>query len=344
MKHAASKHDSVLFSVKRGGDRYSPRHAAPSRGAGRGVMTGVAAGHGGATHARSAGVDARSMLLYRPFAVLAVGALVACAGASTTIADADSVSGADDSLAGSTVAASRNYSRTSLLTETVNTDNEGEWTLGAGEDGLGEALSADADAQTKKLDEEKAEKEAEEQAAKEKAEAEAKAEAEKKAAEEAAAATGTDSADTSSDSTNSSADTGSSAGSSTVKTTGTASSKYGQKIADGALALVGGHMDCTMLATLALKAGTGIYFHGWPEDYRNFPGAVEVSLSEAEPGDILVYRDGTSYDMNGPGHADHVAIYIGGGKAVHGGWNGSNVAVANVKTVSGIPEHVYRVM
>lgn len=91
----------------------------------------------------------------------------------------------------------------------------------------------------------------------------------------------------------------------------------GDAIVSAAMSLIGQHMDCTMLVTLALQRATGIYFHGWPADYANFPGAVQTTLENAVPGDILIY-DG------------HVAIYAGNGSAVHGGWCGDNVALASV--------------
>lgn len=96
-----------------------------------------------------------------------------------------------------------------------------------------------------------------------------------------------------------------------------ARTEKGDAIVSAAMSLIGQHMDCTMLVTLALQRATGIYFHGWPADYANFPGAVQTTLENAVPGDILIY-DG------------HVAIYAGNGSAVHGGWCGDNVALASV--------------
>lgn len=90
-----------------------------------------------------------------------------------------------------------------------------------------------------------------------------------------------------------------------------------------AYSLLGQSMDCTALVSAALAAG-GINFHGWPEEYAN----LGEHVTEPQPGDILVYR--YTGGFNGGVHWDHVAIYVGNGKAVHGGWNGSNVVVAGM--------------
>lgn len=321
----------------------APRHAGFSV---RSFIDGIGRGSGSSPrHAVVSPAVSKALFLARPFAVLTVGAMVTCAAASGVHGDS-TVSGAhgsSDALPLTVAAASRSSEREDLFTEGMATMNDGAWSLGDDEESLGDELVRQADEQTRKLNEEKKAREAE---AKRKADAEAKRKAEEQArrdAEARAAAEEHDQRETANASSDHAAGTNNGSGS-TMKVTGTAESKYGRKIAEGALGLVGGHMDCTMLATLALQAGTGVYFHGWPEDYRNFPGAREVSWSEAQPGDILVYRDGSGYDMNGPGHADHVAIYVGNGKAVHGGWMGNNVAVASAVTSGGVPEHVYRVM
>lgn len=77
-----------------------------------------------------------------------------------------------------------------------------------------------------------------------------------------------------------------------------------QRIADAALAQIGVYQDCTMLVTNSLKA-VGINFHGWPEEYLS----LGPTTNNPVPGDIIVY-------------SGHVAIYVGDGMAVHGGWNG----------------------
>ena len=97
---------------------------------------------------------------------------------------------------------------------------------------------------------------------------------------------------------------GSSSDSSSRSSSSETRTEKGDAIVSAAMSLIGQHMDCTMLVTLALQRATGIYFHGWPADYANFPGAVQTTLENAVPGDILIY-DG------------HVAIYAGDGKMIH---------------------------
>lgn len=82
------------------------------------------------------------------------------------------------------------------------------------------------------------------------------------------------------------------------------SRNFGQKIADAAIAQIGVGQDCTMLVTNSLKA-VGINFHGAPAAYAS----LGEWTSDPQPGDVIVY-------------SGHVAVYIGNGKAIHGGWNG----------------------
>lgn len=85
------------------------------------------------------------------------------------------------------------------------------------------------------------------------------------------------------------------------------------RIAQAALAQIGVNQDCTMLVTNSLKA-VGINFHGAPEKYLSLGELTNNPV----PGDIIVY-------------SGHVAIYIGNGQAVHGGWNGYTTAVFSVE-------------
>ena len=86
-------------------------------------------------------------------------------------------------------------------------------------------------------------------------------------------------------------------------------------VVSAALGQLGVVQDCTALVTNSLRAA-GIYFHDWPAGYLSL-GTV-VSAAQAQPGDIIYYADG------GVGAA-HVAVYIGNGQAVHGGYLGSTV-------------------
>ena len=83
-----------------------------------------------------------------------------------------------------------------------------------------------------------------------------------------------------------------------------------------ARAQLGRQQDCTALVTNSLRAA-GINFHGWPKDYLSL--GHTVSASEAKPGDIIYYAS------NGFG-GSHVAIYLGNGRAIHGGWEGGTTA------------------
>lgn len=102
-------------------------------------------------------------------------------------------------------------------------------------------------------------------------------------------------------------------------------SGIGATIAAAALAQVGVAQDCTALATNSIAAA-GINFHGWPAGYLSL--GRTVGAGEAQPGDLIYYADG------GMGMA-HIAVYIGNGQAVHGGWGGGMTAVFSVNVGSG---------
>ena len=104
-----------------------------------------------------------------------------------------------------------------------------------------------------------------------------------------------------------------------------ASSGMGAAIAAAAYAQLGVAQDCTMLATNSLAA-VGIHYHGWPAGYLSL--GRTVSAAEAQPGDLAYYADG------GMGMA-HIAVYVGNGQAVHGGWNGGTTALFSVNVGSG---------
>jgi len=102
-------------------------------------------------------------------------------------------------------------------------------------------------------------------------------------------------------------------------------SGMGASIAAAAYAQIGVSQDCTMLATNALAA-VGVNYHGWPAGYLSL--GRTVSAAEAQPGDLAYYQNG------GMGMA-HIAVYVGNGMAVHGGWNGGTTALYSVNVGSG---------
>jgi cell wall-associated NlpC family hydrolase len=102
-------------------------------------------------------------------------------------------------------------------------------------------------------------------------------------------------------------------------------SGMGASIAAAAYAQLGVSQDCTALATNSLAA-VGINYHGWPAGYLSL--GRTVSAAEAKPGDLAYYENG------GMGMA-HIAVYVGNGQAVHGGWNGGTTALFSVNVGSG---------
>lgn len=96
-----------------------------------------------------------------------------------------------------------------------------------------------------------------------------------------------------------------------------------QRIADAALAQVGVNQDCTMLVTNSLAA-VGINFHGTPTAYLSLGELTNNPV----PGDICVYQG-------------HVALYIGNGKAVHGGWLGCQTVVSTVECTNAFIGYVH---
>lgn len=99
----------------------------------------------------------------------------------------------------------------------------------------------------------------------------------------------------------------------------------GATIAAAARGQLGVTQDCTALATNSLAA-VGVNFHGWPAGYLSL--GRTVSAAEAQPGDLAYYANG------GAGLA-HIAVYVGGGKAIHGGWNGNQTSLQSVNVGSG---------
>lgn len=105
-----------------------------------------------------------------------------------------------------------------------------------------------------------------------------------------------------------------------------ASSGLGAAIAAAAYAQLGVTQDCTMLVTNSLAA-VGINFHDWPAGYLSL--GRTVSAAEAQPGDLAYYANG------GLAGQAHIAVYVGNGQAVHGGWNGSTTALFSANVGSG---------
>ncbi len=123
----------------------------------------------------------------------------------------------------------------------------------------------------------------------------------------------------------STASTGTAATASVATKAPAAVSGMGASIAAAAYAQIGVSQDCTMLATNALAA-VGVNYHGWPAGYLSL--GRTVSAAEAQPGDLAYYQNG------GMGMA-HIAVYVGNGMAVHGGWNGGTTALHSVNVGSG---------
>ena len=113
----------------------------------------------------------------------------------------------------------------------------------------------------------------------------------------------------------SSSNSSSSRSSSSRSSAGSSSSGYsanGNTVLSAAYSQLGVGQDCTSLVSNSLAAA-GIYFHGWPQQYASLGSWT----SNPVPGDIVIYDT-------------HVAIYAGGGTAVHGGWNGGTTGVGPV--------------
>lgn len=94
-------------------------------------------------------------------------------------------------------------------------------------------------------------------------------------------------------------------------------------VASAALSQLGVIQDCTALVSNALAAN-GIYFHGWPADYMSLGNIT----NNPQPGDLIYYANG------GMGAA-HIAVYIGNGQAVHGGWLGNQTVETSAYVGSG---------
>lgn len=110
-----------------------------------------------------------------------------------------------------------------------------------------------------------------------------------------------------------------------------------QGIANAALAQLGWAQDCTDLAQNALAAvglttsrENGGYDMG-VGSFAAFGTVYGFDANALAPGDILVWPN-----------APHVAIYVGGGQAVHGGWS-NNTVLAGLQNHGAYPDYVVRV-
>ncbi|WP_052492568.1 NlpC/P60 family protein [Leucobacter komagatae] len=106
-----------------------------------------------------------------------------------------------------------------------------------------------------------------------------------------------------------------------------------------ALAQVGVSQDCTDLVQNSLAAigqterrDAGGYDHG-VNDFGRYGATVSYvhGTTALAPGDLLVW----------PG-LPHVAVYIGGGQAVHGGWSGGTTVVDAISVWGQLPSQVVR--
>lgn len=108
-------------------------------------------------------------------------------------------------------------------------------------------------------------------------------------------------------------------------------------IVNGALAQLGWAQDCTDLAQNALAAAGYVTsrLDGGPDlgvgSFASFGTVYSFDANALAPGDLLVW----------PG-APHVAVYVGGGQAVHGGW-GNNTVMAGLQNHGAYPDYVVRV-
>ena len=109
-------------------------------------------------------------------------------------------------------------------------------------------------------------------------------------------------------------------------------------IVNGALAQIGIHQDCTDLVQNSLAAAGYVSRRdaGGPDLGANLGSwarfGTQVSIDSLAPGDILIY-----------GGSSHVAIYLGGGMAVHGGvYFYGGTAVLPVSAAYGYLQHAVR--
>lgn len=103
-------------------------------------------------------------------------------------------------------------------------------------------------------------------------------------------------------------------------------------IVNAALAQLGVSQDCTALVEKSLRAVGHSVGDLAPAQFTAYGPSVSYAHGSTvlAPGDILIW-----------GNA-HVAIYVGGGSVVHGGWDGFTTVVAGLSTYHGLPTTVVR--
>ncbi|MCW1249493.1 C40 family peptidase [Acaricomes phytoseiuli] len=105
----------------------------------------------------------------------------------------------------------------------------------------------------------------------------------------------------------------------------------GAGVAAAAYAQLGQTQDCTALVRRALSA-MGLPTTPMGPEYFRTLGRVLGPGESPKPGDIAYYSN------NGYG-SKHIAIYVGNGQAVHGGWLGNQTVLGSVIIPTGAPDY-----
>ncbi|MFT4471354.1 C40 family peptidase [Arthrobacter sulfonylureivorans] len=108
-----------------------------------------------------------------------------------------------------------------------------------------------------------------------------------------------------------------------AKTTASASG-VASTLVSSAYGQIGISQDCTAMVEKALRAAGKSVGDLAPAQFLSYG----TQVSTPQPGDLLYYSDG------GAGVA-HIAIYVGNGQAIHGGWTGYTTALASADVGSG---------
>ena len=103
-----------------------------------------------------------------------------------------------------------------------------------------------------------------------------------------------------------------------------ASGDVASTLVASAYSQIGVSQDCTAMVEKALRAAGFSVGDLAPAQFFSYG----TQVSTPQPGDLLYYSDG------GAGVA-HIAIYVGNGQAIHGGWTGYTTALASADVGSG---------